>query len=92
MVARDASRGPCARSIVVAIGFGLPAALAYDDEPELVLVGRVARVIDGDAIDVSLDSGQIRVRFNRGNNYLVPKTSCRGMSHAALPPRLERPS
>lgn len=37
------------------------AAVGQDD---LVLVGRVTRVVDGDTIDVDLDSGPIRVRFD----------------------------
>src|SRR5687768_10153243 len=37
---------------------------AQSDANELVLVGRVTRVIDGDTIDVQLESGPIRVRFD----------------------------
>ncbi len=32
-------------------------------EEELVLIGRVTRIVDGDTIDVQLDSGVIRVRM-----------------------------
>lgn len=33
-------------------------------QEELVLVGRVTKIVDGDTIDVKLDSGPIRVRFD----------------------------
>jgi endonuclease YncB( thermonuclease family) len=41
-----------------------PATVPRADQSAPVLVGRVTKVIDGDTIDVQLDSGPIRVRFH----------------------------
>jgi micrococcal nuclease len=38
-------------------------AAKHNDNPDLVLVGKVTRVIDGDTVEVQLDSGPIHVRF-----------------------------
>src|SRR5262245_12097564 len=39
-------------------------ALSAAAQDDLVLVGRVTKIVDGDTIDVQLDSGPIRVRFD----------------------------
>lgn len=40
------------------------AAIGQEQQEELVLVGRVTKIVDGDTIDVKLDSGPMRVRFD----------------------------
>lgn len=48
-------------AVIVFAGLGVYQRFA--DEPDAVLVGTVTKVIDGDTIDVQLESGPIRVRF-----------------------------
>jgi endonuclease YncB( thermonuclease family) len=49
--------------ILVGVAGALPVG-AQSDADELVLAGRVTKVIDGDTIDVELESGPIRVRLD----------------------------
>ena len=60
--ARNATRGllGLVASLAVTGSLALPALSATRN----VLVGTVTHVVDGDTIDVKLDSGPIRVRFN----------------------------
>jgi micrococcal nuclease len=52
------------RSALIALTAVALIAAAHADSASPVLVGRVTKVIDGDTIDVQLDSGPIRVRFH----------------------------
>jgi|SRR5688572_6726897 len=38
--------------------------IGQEEQEQLVLVGRVTKIVDGDTIDVRLDSGPIRVGFD----------------------------
>jgi micrococcal nuclease len=56
----------CAILIAVAMVFAASAVYQgeFADEPDAVLVGTVTKVVDGDTIDVQLESGPIRVRLH----------------------------
>lgn len=51
------------RALVVALSALLPYSLTAFCASQSVLTGRVVKVIDGDTIDIRLQSGPIRIRF-----------------------------